>query len=51
MVTSGKIVMSSGIIAKSRDLHDLTLRKKSLGNASLIEHLNRARVQTTGAHS
>jgi len=33
------------------DLHRLPLREEPIGDAALIEHLDRARVQTAGARA
>src|SRR6187431_280567 len=36
---------------EARDLHDLALRKEALRDATLIEHLDGARMQTAGARA
>ena len=43
--------MSRGIEREARDLHDLPLREEAIRDATLIEHLDRARVQTACARA
>ena len=48
-VPRGKVADVQPDRGEARDLGHLPLRKKSLGDAALIEHFDRARVQTAGA--
>jgi hypothetical protein len=50
-VASGEVADVERVEREARDLSLLPLRDEALGDAALIEHLDRARMQTAGAMS
>ena len=44
----GKSLMSSTVVAEHRGLRHLTLREEPIGDPSLVQHLDRARVEPAG---